>query len=184
MRTRANSFSLQMDLDGLQLGTTTEVTESECTACSLSRTRSHFHTHMQEVSLAFLLNSVWISPEIPQSTSDPSTPSLIRKGSVRKSAEVNIVDKRSSTPTPHTRYHIVNPEVFSADSAGTVWNTDSRTSLSVVLNYHPRFLDNEELFASRKTTTLTPPGYRVRQKIYGVIFLFRTGFYYLMIIFL
>ncbi|CAI8015971.1 hypothetical protein GBAR_LOCUS9859 [Geodia barretti] len=136
-RARGNSFSLQMDLEGVELGTTTE-----------------------EVSLAFLLNSVWISPDVPILTSDLDGPALLRRGSIRRSAEVNVAEgKRSSTPTPLARY-LVTPEVIGGGDSGSVFRGDHRSPLAVILSYHPLFLNNDELFASPMTTTLTPPGYR------------------------
>jgi hypothetical protein len=139
MRVRGNSFTLQMDLDGVKLGTNTE-----------------------EVSLAFLLSSIWIPSELPPTASEADAPSLFRRvGSQRSKSttDTTVPDKRSSTPTALTRYH-VNPDVFTSDSS-QLFRGDHRSPLNVILNYHPQFLDNEELFPSHKITTITPPGYRV-----------------------
>ena len=120
---------------------------------------------LQEVSLAFLLKPVWISSELSQPIPDPDTPSLHRRQSVRKTADVaNAVDKRSSTPTLLTRYHL-NPDVFAGESRresfpGQVFR-ENHTPQHVILNYHPQYLNNDEWFASRDTATLTPLGYRV-----------------------
>lgn len=123
---------------------------------------------VQEVSLAFLLNSVWIPSELPQIVSDADTPSLIRRASIRKSADASIADKRTSTPTSLARYHL-NADVLAADSRresfpGQVLH-DNHTPQYIIINYQPQFLDNKDLFASCKTTTLTPPGYRVSQTV-------------------
>ena len=196
-RARGNSFSLQMDLEGVELGTTTEVYSLLHTlppltvlihTCWIPRyklarvlrwhiflpnfsSRKHIPLSpstrlvdgvqkLQEVSLAFLLNSVWISPDVPILTSDLDGPALLRRGSIRRSAEVNVAEgKRSSTPTPLARY-LVTPEVIGGGDSGSVFRGDHRSPLAVILSYHPLFLNNDELFASPMTTTLTPPGYR------------------------
>ena len=118
---------------------------------------------LQEVSLAFLLKPVWISSELSQTIPDPDTPSLHRRQSMRKSVDV-AVDKRSSTPTLLTRYHL-NPDVLAGESRresfpGQVFR-ENPTPQNVILNYHPQYLNNDEWFASRDTATLTPLGYRV-----------------------
>ena len=115
----------------------------------------------QEVSLAFLLNSVWISQEVPQTTSDLDSSVLLRRGSIRRSAEVTLGEtKRSSTPAPLARYHVA-PEGIGGSDSQQVFRGDHRSALTVLVSYNPLFLNNDELFASPMTTTLTPPGYRV-----------------------
>ena len=166
MRARGNSFSVQMDLEGVELGTTTNVSlhavnsEFQCLyPCSLC-------VYLQEVSLAFLLDSIWIPADTSQPSSELDTPSLSRRASLRKPADVTVTDKRTTTPTSLARHHLnVNTDMSAVDLQiqsfpGQVFR-DNHSPLHVILSYHPQYLNNEELFASSKTTTLTPPGYRV-----------------------
>ena len=76
--------------------------------------------------------------------------------------------KRSSTPTPLARYHVA-PEGIGGSEAGPVFRGDHRFPVAVILSYHPLFLNNDSLFASPMTTTLTPPGYRVSPFTNGCI---------------
>ena len=111
---------------------------------------------------------MWIlSPELSQ-TSDSDTPVLLRKSSIRKSADISITDKRSSTPTPLARFHL-NPELTGVDVGAGVFRGDHRSAVHVILNYQSSYLNNEELFASPMTTLLTPPGYRVSRRFFKII---------------
>lgn len=114
--------------------------------------------------MAFLLDSIWIPADTSQPSSDADTPSLSRRASLRKPADLTVTDKRTTTPTPLVRYHL-NADMGTVDLQiqsfpGQIFR-DNHSPLHVIVSYHPQFLNNEDLFASSKTTTLTPPGYRV-----------------------
>ena len=151
-------MSLQLELDGIELGDsstvsphtakalyTTQFTPSMCT-----------HTHTQEVSLGYLLAPLVMTTESTQ-LEGGETPTLSRKQSIRHSGS----EKRC--PTPLGRYHVAHPVPESLGSSFH-WQSfrECHHPTHVLLNYHPHCLDNYEYFVGRNTTTLTPHGYRVR----------------------
>lgn len=131
------SLSLQLELDELELGTSTT-----------------------EVSLAFLLTPLWVTQDTPSLSHDPDVPSLVRRQSIRRSDS----DKRSSTPRPPSHYHLNLADLPSCSTTrGFPWQSfrDHHSATHVLVNYNPLCLDNREFFVGKNTTTVTPHGYRV-----------------------
>ncbi len=124
---------------------------------------SSFLCPLQEVSLAFLLAPLLVSHDSGQT--DPDTPLLARKKSLRRGGGGGEGDKRSSTPRPLSHYHLTSAECPTLEPLGAAfpWQLfrENHSPSHVITHYHPLSLDNYEYFVGRNTTTVTPHGYRV-----------------------
>ena len=137
-------MSLQLDLD-VELGTTT-VRFLRFHAFLMTLCNFIF----QDVSLANLFNPLWV--ESPQ-YDVTMTPPLHRRQSFKRQPDS---EKKGSLLKAHLRSEALG--------SSYPWQSfrDHHSATQVLLQYHPRCLDNYEYFIGRNTTTMTLHGYRVR----------------------